>query len=144
VAITTTTPQQPDARSAAAIAAVVSVMAGFAPFVITIAAVVFGPYFPYPVGAIVSFVLVAACIALSIIAGIRALKLVRAVVAQRPPMPKLRGAAATMPPPVDRALLTLRVAAIAGIVLGCLNGLFLLGSLALTIPGIIWQFSIVR
>jgi len=138
------TQQQPDARSAAAITAVVSVVAGLAPFVITLAAIMFGPYLPYPVGTIVSFVLVAACVALSIIAGVRALKLVREITRQRPELPKLRGAAATMPVPVDRALVTLRVAAIAGIVLGGLNGLFLLGSLALNIPAIIWQLSIVR
>ncbi|WP_349904502.1 hypothetical protein [Parafrigoribacterium humi] len=142
-AVTATT-EQPDARFVAAMTAVVGIVAGFAPFLITLAAVVFGPYLPYPVGALVSFVLVAACVTVSLVAGIRALKLLRAIARQRPQLPKLRGAAATMPVPVDRALVTIRIAAIAGIVLGCLNGLFLLGSLALNIPGIVWQLSIVR
>lgn len=131
-----------DARSAATIAAVIGVGAAIAPVVITLVAVVIGPFLPYPVGALVSYALVAACVALAVIEGVRALRLLRAVTAARAPLPRLRGAAATMPQPVDRALMTLRIAAIAAIVFGALHGLLLLGSLALTVPGILWHLSI--
>jgi hypothetical protein len=131
-----------DLRTRATIASVLGLLFGIAPAFITVAAVMLGPSLPYLVGALVSYALVAACVALALFTGIRGLVLVREAVTQL--TPALRGFAGTAAAlqPTDHGLRVLRVIAVAGIVLGGAHGLFLLGGLALTIPGIVWMMSI--
>lgn len=133
---------QADVRTRATSASVLGLAFGLAPAFITVASVIFGPYLPYLVGSLVSYSLVAACVALALFHGIRGLTLVREATTQR--APALRGFAGTeaalkQPDPGWGAL---RVMAVTSIVLGGLHGLFLLAGLALTIPGILWVFSI--
>lgn len=135
---------QADIRIRATSASVFGLVFGLAPAFITVAAVMLGPSLPYLVGALVSYSLVAACVALALFNGIRGLALVREAATQR--APALRGFAGTeaaLKQP-DPGLGALRVMAVTSIVLGGLHGLFLLVGLALTIPGILWVFSIAR
>ena len=132
--------QGAESRSAATIAAVLAVLFGLAPVVITLAAVVLGPLLLYPAGSLVSFALVAACVALALYFGVRDLRLVREAAVQVLPLRGWVGEAAARTP--DRALAALRAMGIAGIVLGGLHGLFLIGSLALTVPSILWLMSV--
>jgi hypothetical protein len=129
-----------ETRSAATVAAVLGLLFGLAPVVITLAAFVLGPLVPYPVGSLVSLALVAACVALAIFFGLRDLRLVRETQAQVLPLRGWAGEAAARTP--DRALAVLRAMGIAGIVLGALHGVFLIGSLALTVPSILWLMSV--
>lgn len=129
-----------DARSAATVAAVLALLFGLAPVVITLAAVVLGSLLPYPAGALISFALAAACVALALFFGVRGLRLVREAAALVLPLRGWAGDAAARTP--DRALAALRGMAIAGIVLGAVHALFLIGSLALTVPGILWLLSV--
>lgn len=131
------------ARVRATTASILSLLLGFAPVVITLAAVLLGPSLPYPVAALVSFVLVAACIALALASGIRGVLLVRYCASQLPPVGSRAFGSSVVQEP-DRGLGTLRVLSIVGIAQAGLHGLFFLGSVALTVPGLVWLMSITR
>ena len=110
---------------------------------ITIAAVSASPRLPYAVGALVSFALVAGCVALAIYFGCRVLGITGADAVARPADTGRRSAVSiAASAAAGRALRRRRGMGIVGIVLGGLHGLFLLGSLALTIPGMLWLASV--
>lgn len=121
-------------------AAVLALLFGLAPIVMTLAAFVLGPLLPYPAGSLISFALVAACVVLAIFFGVRSLRLVSETAAQVPQLRGWAGEAAAQNP--DRALGVLQTMGIAGIVLGALHGVFLIGSLVLTLPGLLWLMSV--
>ena len=110
---------------------------------ITVAAISASPSLPYAVGALVSFALVAACVALAIYHGCRVLGITGADAVAEPADTGRRSAVSiAASAAAGRALGRRRGMGIAGIVLGGLHGLFLLGSLALSIPGMLWLASV--
>lgn len=137
----------PDIRALATAAALRSLFFGLLPVPITIGAVSASPSLPYAVGALVSFALVAGCVALAIYYGCRVLRItgsgaVAQPAAQLVDMGRRSAVSIAASAAAGRALGSRRRMGIVGIVLGGLHGLFLLGSLALTIPGMLWLASI--
>lgn len=135
----------PDARDRATTSAVRSLLFGLAPVAITLAAVTLAPALPVPFVALVSFVVVAVSVFFAIVQGVRALRLLRPLREERAREQQRfsrAGAAAVTARSTDRALRTLHAMAMTGLVLGCVHGLFLLGSLALTLPGMFWLASV--
>lgn len=134
---------EPDIRALATAAALRSLFCALLPVPITVASVSASPRLPYAVGALVSFALVAGCVALAIYFGCRVLSITGADAASRPADTGRRSAVSiAASAAAGRALGRRRGMGIVGIVLGGLHGLFLLGSLALTIPGMLWLASV--
>lgn len=135
----------PDARDQATTSATRSLLFGLAPIAITLASVSLAPALPFPLGALLSFVLVAVSVFFAIFDGVRALRLLRPLREGRAAEQQRfsrAGAGAVTARSTDRALTMLHGMAMAGLVLGCAHGLFLLGSLALNLPGMFWLASI--
>lgn len=133
----------PDIRALATAAALRSLFFGLLPVPITIAAVSASPRLPYAVGALVSFALVAGCVALAIYYGCRVLRITGSGAAAQPADTGRRSAVSiAASAAAGRAIGRRRGMGIVGIVLGGLHGLFLLGSLALTVPGLLWLASV--
>lgn len=137
----------PDARDLATPAALRSLLFGLAPIVITLAAVTLGSMLPVPWGALVSFALVAVCVFLAVFNGVRGLRLIRPLREARILEQKRfarAGAAGAAARGTDRAMTMLHGMSVTGLVLGCVHGVFLLGSLALNLPLMFWLASVHR
>jgi hypothetical protein len=137
----------PDIRALATAAALRSLFFGLLPVPITIAAVSASPRLPYAVGALVSFALVAGCVALAIYYGCRVLRITGSgaatqQAAQSVDTGRRSAVSIAASAAAGRAIGRRRGMGIVGIVLGGLHGLFLLGSLALTVPGLLWLASV--
>jgi hypothetical protein len=134
---------QPDIRALATAAALRSLLFAVLPIPITPAAITVSPLLPYAVGALVSFALVGACVFLAIFYGCRVLRITRRGAAPEPTDTGRRSAASiAASAAAGRAIARRRNMGIVGIVLGGLHGLFLLGSLALSLPGMLWLASV--
>ncbi len=134
---------EPDIRAVATAAALRSLLFAVLPIPITLAAITVSPLLPYSVGALVSFALVAACVSLAIFYGCRVLRIAKPDTTARPAETGRRSAASiAASAAAGRALGRRRGMGIVGIVFGGLNGLFLLGSLALSLPGMLWLASV--
>ncbi len=118
---------------------------GLAPIVITLATLTLGAALPFPLGALLSFALVAVSVCVAIVDGARGLRAIRPLREARMLEQKrfsragTGGAAARS---TDRALTLVHHLAMTGLVLGLVHGVFLLGSLALTLPGMFWLASV--
>lgn len=142
-ASTSYTVSAPDIRALATAAALRSLFFGLLPVPITLAAIAASPLLPYAAGALVSFALVAACVSLAIFYGCRVLRTTRRDAAAEPVDTGRRSAASiAASAAAGRAIGRRRGMGIIGIVLGGMHGLFLLGSLALSIPGMLWLASV--
>ncbi len=85
----------------------------------------------------------AACVSLAIFYGCRVLRIAKPDTTARPAETGRRSAASiAASAAAGRALGRRRGMGIVGIVFGGLNGLFLLGSLALSLPGMLWLASV--
>lgn len=140
-------PQAPgpdaDIRALATAAALRSLFYAMLPVPVTLAAITVSPLLPYAVGTLVSFALVAACVALAILYGCRVLRVVKPGATAAPADTGRRSAASiAASAAAGRALARRRGMGIVGIVLGGLHGLFLVGNLALSIPGMLWLASV--
>lgn len=137
----------PDIRALATAAALRSLLFAALPIPITPAAITVSPLLPYAVGALVSFALVGACVFLAIFYGCRVLRITRRDAAAEPATGSAdtgRRSAASIAASAaaGRAIARRRNMGVVGIVLGSLHGLFLLGSLALGLPGMLWLASV--
>lgn len=134
---------EPDIRALATAAALRSLLFAALPAPITLAAITVSPLLPHAVAALVSFALVAVCVFLAVFYGCRALRTAKPGAASAPVDAGRRSAASIVASAASgRAIARRRGMGIAGIVLGSLHGLFLLGNMALSIPGMIWLASV--
>jgi hypothetical protein len=134
---------EPDIRALATAAALPSLLFAVLPVPITLAAITVSPFLPYAVGTLVSFGLVAACVSLAIFYGCRVLRITRRhATAEAVDTGRRSAASIAASAAAGRAIARRRGMGIVGIVLGGLHGLFLLGSLALSLPGMIWLASV--
>ncbi|MEO6944516.1 MAG: hypothetical protein ABI053_07380 [Lacisediminihabitans sp.] len=134
---------EPDICALATAAALRSLFAAALPIPITLVAITTSPFLPYSIGALVAFALVATCVTLAIYYGCRVLGITKQAVPSVPIDAGRRSAASiSVSANAGHALARRRRMGVVGIVLGCLHGVFLIGSAAVSIPGMIWLASV--